>query len=327
MAEAGVTIIRPLDRGLRRHGDKVSCLKFSHNGKLFASGGFDKVVRIWDNPKVQEFRDGRMLMGGDAAISLLDFSPDDRLLASSCWDGTVHVWDLARGPAHFPEPISVLHGHKGAVNGVIFLPDGKRLVTCGEDGTIRVWDARSGKEEKRLDAQTTVLHLCPLPGGEQILTGYKTTSRGYLALWELETGTMSFGQYPLYAEGPACLHISFSSDSQYCAVCHPTGAICMWHLKDRRFTRQPTHRWKANHEAVYSVEFSPNSKLLATASEDQTAKLWDVRTQQAVAVCEGNTAAVYDVAFSPDGKLLATAGEDWIVHLWDLTTLPSEYLK
>lgn len=327
MAGSNATIINPLDRGIRGHGEKVSCLKFSRNGKLFASGGFDKIVRVWDSPTEREFRDGRMLVGGNEAISLLDFSPDDTLLASSCWDGTVRVWDLTRGPAHFPEPISVLYGHKGAVNGVVFLPDGKRLVTCGEDGTIRVWDARSEKEEKRLDAKTNVLHLCPLPGGEQILAGYKTTHRGYLALWELEMGTMSFGQYPLDAVGPAVSHIAFAPDGQYCAVCHPTGAICMWYLKDRRFTRQPTYRWKANHEAVYSVEFSPNSKLLASASGDQTAKLWDVRTQQVVAVCEGSTGAVFDVAFSPDGRLLATAGEDWLVHLWDLTTLPSEYLK
>ena len=138
---------------------------------------------------------------------------------------------------------------------------------------------------------------------------------------------MSFGQYPLYVNGPDCVHVSFSNDAQHCAVCHPTGKICMWHLKDRRFTREPTYTFLANRLAVWSVEFSPNSKLLATASADQTARLWDVNTQRVIAVCEGNTAAVYDVAFSPDGKLLATAGEDWIVHLWDLTTLPMEYLK
>lgn len=323
----GVPILASMDRGLRRHAEKVSCLAFSHDSRVLASGSFDKVVRLWHIPYQKSLPDGMgCLVGHDHTVSLLSFSPDDKLLASSSWDGTVMIWDMTRR-LNMPKPVLTLYGHKGPVNGVTFLPDGKTLVTCGDDGTIRVWDARSGVEQQRLDATVPVIHLCSLPGGEQISACYRTPHRGYLALWDLETATMSFGQSPYYAEGPDCVHVAFAGDGQHCVVCHSTGRICMWHLKDRKFTRTPTYIWKANHEAVWSVEFSPNSKLLATASADQTAKLWDVNTQRMIAVCVGHVGAVHDVAFSPNGKVLATAGEDWIVHLWDLTVLPPQYLK
>jgi len=320
MAESEVAVIKPMDRGLRRHGDKASCLRFSHDGRLLASGGFDKVVRIWDNPRERQFRDGRFLNSHDDASSLLDFSPDDKLLASSSFDGTVKVWDVTNGPANFPGPISVLYGHEGAVNGVVFLPDGKTLVTCGEDRTVRVWDLGTAHEKKGFRDMTPFLHLCVAPTTEQY--HIFTASRYKIDFFDLHAGRLVRSQ-STYPDFPIC-HVAVSPDCYHVAAAGPN-RICLWYLNDR--FKFEGGSWEAHQGNVFSVAFSPNSKLLASASADQNARLWDVQTKKQLALCQGNTAAVYDVAFSPDGKMLATAGEDWIVHLWDLTTLPSEYLK
>jgi WD40 repeat protein len=70
---------------------------------------------------------------------------------------------------------------------------------------------------------------------------------------------------------------------------------------------------------VTAVAFSPDGKLLATASDDGTARLWDPGTGQSVGQpLTRHTGAVYSVAFSPEGKLLATGSADNTARLWDV---------
>lgn len=70
--------------------------------------------------------------------------------------------------------------------------------------------------------------------------------------------------------------------------------------------------------AVNSVCFSPDSKYLATASEDGTARLWDL-SGKLITEFIGHKGKVRCVCFSPDGKYLATASEDSTARLWDLS--------
>jgi len=70
---------------------------------------------------------------------------------------------------------------------------------------------------------------------------------------------------------------------------------------------------------VIGVAFSPDGKLLASVSADETLRLWDVATgKQHGEPLTGHTDLVSAVAFSPDGKLLASASADQTVRLWDV---------
>ncbi len=61
---------------------------------------------------------------------------------------------------------------------------------------------------------------------------------------------------------------------------------------------------------INGVAFSPDSRLVVTASEDQTARVWEARTGEQLAVLSGHTGAVRDAVFSPDGRAVLTASMD-----------------
>ena len=71
---------------------------------------------------------------------------------------------------------------------------------------------------------------------------------------------------------------------------------------------------------VSSVAFSPDGKILASASWDSTIKLWNFATGKQISILSGHQYEVNSVTFSPDGKTLASASDDKTIKLWNLST-------
>ncbi|MCA1681436.1 MAG: WD40 repeat domain-containing protein, partial [Actinobacteria bacterium] len=74
-----------------------------------------------------------------------------------------------------------------------------------------------------------------------------------------------------------------------------------------------------HNNALETVAFSRDRRTLASAADDQTIRLWNLRTyKQHAAPLTGHTGSGSSVAFSPDGRTLASAGDDHAIRLWDL---------
>jgi WD40 repeat protein/serine/threonine protein kinase len=85
-----------------------------------------------------------------------------------------------------------------------------------------------------------------------------------------------------------------------------------WHARAKLVERSFRHGGE-----VFAVALSPDGHCLATASQDRTARLWDVATGHPLAAALSHDAPVLAVAFCPDGKSLATAGSDGMLRRWN----------
>src|SRR5262245_29170517 len=81
--------------------------------------------------------------------------------------------------------------------------------------------------------------------------------------------------------------------------------------------------FKGHKGESWAASFSPDGKLLATASMDDTARIWDVRSGISLRTLAGHRQGASGVAFSPDAKTLAVVSQDTeqqIVKLWNIAT-------
>lgn len=216
-----------------------------------------------------------------------------------------------------------LTAHEGEVVDISFSPDGNIIATASQDGTVKLWDLE-GKQIKSFSAANNAKFwgISFSPKG-QILAAASTD--GTVRLWRLN-GKHIEEVEPLKVSKGWVWDISFSPDGQVLASADSSGTVKLWQFDGDKFNPDPIYQIKAHDQVkgedqeIHKINFSPDGKFLATASIDNTAKLWrfDGQKIEFLRTLKGHTDSVWDVTFSPDSRIIATASSDNNAKLWNL---------
>jgi WD40 repeat protein len=127
----GLRDLKP-EKVLAAHNDVILDLAFSPDGRLLATAGYDRLIKLWD---VTSGKEVRTLKDHSDAVYGVAFGPDGRLLTSAAADRAVKVWDVATG-----KRLYTLGEATDWLYAVAWSPDGRHLAAGGVDKSIRVWE-------------------------------------------------------------------------------------------------------------------------------------------------------------------------------------------
>ncbi len=294
---------------LQSHRESITSLTFSPDGSLLASASRDKTVKIWrKNPATGEFdwQPVTTLVHGDW-VDKVSFSPDGKLLATGSKDRTVKIWN-SNGKL-----LKILRGHQAWINWVTFSPDGRFIASGSDDGTVKIWKLDGSLLTTLQGDREGVTVANFSPDGKTLASAGRS---GIVKLWrrEQQDGENSFTYRPYrnsQQHNGTIWSLNFDSTGEKLASCGDDNIINLVDVSNGKLIKT----FKGHSDAVASVSFSPDNKLLASASYDKSVKLWSLNPPT-LPVLEGHSDRVLSVAWSPDGNILASSSRDNTVKLW-----------
>lgn len=307
---------------LAGHRDAVTSVGFDPSDLHIITGSADGTARLWQaNPTGQlttiddEHAPVNALFAGTHVVDvsgrrvrilttsgqvLDEFTAPARITAAAAHDHSVALADTAGNLE-----LATIGGESRGITGkhvsaLAYASDG-RLITASTDGTIRIWSSTSAaprivRSKGRLvevAAASDAFAVRDAHGDVRVysLDGIETTS------------------ITAHAQ-----HVAIAPDGDIVATTHARAAD-LWDAR----TGKLLHRLTGHRSLVTDAEFSPDSRLLVTASDDHDGRLWDVGSGKLLHVLRGHFFPVRSAQFSPRGRWIVTASQ-FSGGLWDADT-------
>lgn len=305
-------------------------------------------IALWDLNSLQMVREYKGITGNTVIIRDV-WTPDDMTVAAACSDGNVYRWNL--GTAELlgvtgGDPVIVARG----------FPTGPRLAVANLDYEIRVREVPSGDLVRSFTGHTTSTHTAVAfsPNGRYVLSG---GTEAATRLWDRETTRLI---RTFVGADAGTMAAAFSPDGSRVLTTTglPNSAAQLWNVETGEVERE--FRWPASWPmgAVFSpdgtriatrsqdqririfdvatgsvfrvltnaawaraVAFSSTAPLLACASPEYAADLYNYESGQLLHTFVANAGPVTSTVFSPNGDTLLIAWQDGLVRLYNTFTM------
>jgi WD40 repeat protein/serine/threonine protein kinase len=268
-----------------RDGKPVLCIKgpketqphalvFTRDGRQIVSSWDDPVIRIWNSATGTLVGE---LKAQTVDVAQLALSPDGKTLASAGRDGspgndgTARLWNLETRQCR-----RVFRAQDGRCLAVAFSPDGKLLATGSLDRTIRVWKCSAGTTAVAGRLRDVMHDICFLPSGDGIAAA---DGGGTIRVWELPR---HFGSGPTTDSGANSSISEGQSDKSVV-------------------------RWQRHTGPIHRLMPDPARNTLASAGNDGTVSLTDMRTgAEGLRVDLNVPPRVFEFTLQPNDELLCS---------------------
>ncbi|OUC15870.1 MAG: hypothetical protein B0A82_04690 [Alkalinema sp. CACIAM 70d] len=290
---------------------RIASLDLSPDGKTLAAITTDGFLQLWN---WQTQKQTTQLSGFNSAV-ILHFSPQGNALAIVSTDSKIQLWD----PKKQQSLTQVSPTSNSTFLGVS--PDGRQLAMLTDQGTLQLWalGIRAASSQIQLDGSVSSLWFSP--DGQQV---GMVADNGLVQLWKPQQKSSIVPLNQLDSANPnpvmslsvnnlASPNLPQSSPKktdQIIITKNVDGTMQFWNQQGTPLKRL------SNIDEVNGIYFSPNGQTIATTSDDNAVRLWDIEGKPSATLL-GHRDKVNYVSFSPNGQTIATASDDRTVRLWD----------
>jgi transducin (beta)-like 1 len=284
----------------------------------------DDDVPEWDSNEVIK------LEGHDNEVFVCSWHPSADLIATGSGDATARLW-------HVPRNVSTQQAASTAISSVKVLRhvsagnanksrdvttlDWNRnglLATASYDGVARIWKSDGELVKELVGHKGPIFALKWNKSGTHLLSGSFDKSA---VIWDAATGALR--QQFAFHTAPT-LDVDWRSDTSF-ASCSTDKHILVCELG----RNTPLNDFVGHSDEVNAITWDATGRLLASCSDDRTAKLWNCDSPNAVATLSEHAKEIYTIEWAPTGAgtanpsarpLLASASFDATIKLWDPET-------
>lgn len=297
---------------LNGHSDHVLAAQYCPSGELIASAGKDSSVRVWDSKTGEVF--GKPMYGHTKFITQITWEPLHLVpegrrsrLATASKDGTVRVWDVETGLCQFS-----LNGHTSSVSCIRWGGQG-HIFSGSHDKTLKVWETQTGRLLSTHKSHAHWINHIALSTDFALRSGpYGPTP--LLNTPMPDANTASAKELREVSKTKYEQALTMSNGTERVVTASDDFTMFLW---DPLRSAKPLARLTGHQKLVNHVVFSPDSRTLASASFDNSVKLWDGVTGKFLASLRGHVAAVYQCAWSSDSRMLVSCSKDTTLKVWD----------
>ena len=276
--------------------DNLTFATFTPDGTRVATiqrgGANDEfVIRVW-NTEGRELLRKPIHVKADIYGPVVSFSPDGGRLVTSSNEKAARIWNADTGDA-----IGDLLRQKNWLGAASFSPDGKMVATWADSTKARLWNGTSGEQLTELQSvdgerESSILFS---PDGKFVAAIRSQNHAGQL--FEAETGKKHGIELPM-PHPP----VVFSPNSKwFISSTYKRDTAWVWDVATTHLLNKDIQ-----HDGqIEAMSFSPDGTLLVTASEDQTARVWQIGGTQPTstpiaAAPKESIAPTQPVSFNPN---------------------------